>query len=86
MMKKTTGFSVRLRQLRESAGLTQAELAERLGMSEARLARMERRYFEGCSLDLLRRYARALGDGFALEVCLRRPVSAEVPALVAAER
>jgi ribosome-binding protein aMBF1 (putative translation factor) len=61
---------------RQAAGLTQAELAERMGVSQAQVARLEKRGYDGYSLSSLRRYVRALGDGFRLEVSIR-PVDAE---------
>jgi HTH-type transcriptional regulator/antitoxin HipB len=53
---------------REAAGLTQAELARRLGVSQAQVARLEKRGYDAYTLNSLRRYVKALGDGFALEV------------------
>lgn len=37
-----TGFGARLRQLRKSAGLTQAQLGERVGVVYQEIARLER--------------------------------------------
>lgn len=61
---------------RQAAGLTQAELAERMGVSQAQVARLEKRGYDGYSLTSLRRYVAALGDGFRLEVSIR-PVEAD---------
>jgi ribosome-binding protein aMBF1 (putative translation factor) len=61
---------------RQAAGLTQAELAERMGVSQAQVARLEKRGYDGYSLSSLRRYVAALGDDFRLEVSIR-PVEAE---------
>jgi DNA-binding XRE family transcriptional regulator len=58
---------------RQSAGLTQAELAQRLGVSQAQVARIERRGYESHSLSTLRRYVAALGDGYSVEVAIRTP-------------
>jgi transcriptional regulator with XRE-family HTH domain len=41
MKKTTTGFAGRLRFLRESAGLTQQQLAERAGLNRHGLAKLE---------------------------------------------
>jgi HTH-type transcriptional regulator/antitoxin HipB len=66
---------------RQDAGLTQEQMAERLGVSKTRLARIETNKFEDCTLDTLRRYVKALGDGFVLEVTVRRPADrSAVPA------
>ena len=67
---------LQLVEARQDAGLTQEAMAERIGVSKARVARIERRDFEDCPLGLLRRYVKALGDGFGLDVTLRRPVEA----------
>lgn len=40
--KKRSTFGARLRELRDGAGLTQQELAEKAGMLPAALARLER--------------------------------------------
>ena len=40
--QKRTAFGTRLRELRESAGLTQKELGERVGMAYQNVARLER--------------------------------------------
>ena len=60
---------------RQAAGLTQAELAERLGVSQAQVARVERKGYDSQTLTTLRRYVKALGDDFALEVKVVRKAS-----------
>src|SRR5438045_4700413 len=62
---------LQLVEARQAAGLTQAELAERLGVSQAQVARLEKRGYDAYSLNSLRRYVQALGDGFRLEVSIR---------------
>lgn len=57
-----------LRQLRELAGLTQVELAERLDMTQAQISKLEAR--TDCKLSTLQRVVKAL-DG-ELEVKLGR--------------
>ena len=47
--------------LREARGLTQAQLAEMVGTKQQNIARIENPAYEGHSLSLLRRVARALG-------------------------
>ncbi len=61
----------RIRQLRESAQLTQAELAERVGTTQSSIARIE----SGRSvptLELLRKVADALGHQLTVEFTLKR--------------
>ncbi|HZU69090.1 MAG TPA: helix-turn-helix domain-containing protein [Ktedonobacteraceae bacterium] len=53
--------------------MTQAELAKRLGVSQAQVARMEKRGYDAYTLNSLRRYVKALGEGFELEVAVREP-------------
>jgi|SRR5579859_2854927 len=59
---------LQLAEAREAAGLTQAEVAGRLGVSQAQVARLEKRGYDAYTLSSLRRYVKALGDEFALEV------------------
>ena len=53
---------------RIAAGLTQEEMAERLGVSRAQVARIEKRGYDAYTLNTLRRYVRELGDDYQLEV------------------
>src|SRR4051794_11426789 len=62
---------LQLVEARQAAGLTQAELAERLGVSQAQVARLEKRGYDAYTLSSLRRYVEALGNGFRLEVSIR---------------
>ena len=64
---------LQLVEARQAAGLTQAELAERLGVSQAQVARIEKRGYDAYTLTTLRRYVEALGEGFALEVRVHCP-------------
>lgn len=66
---------LQLVEARQAAGLTQAEVARRLGVSQAQVARIEKRGYDAYTLNTLRRYVQALGDGFSLEVLVRRPPS-----------
>ena len=59
---------LQLAEARQAAGLTQAEVAKRLGVSQAQVARMEKRGYDAYTLNSLRRYVRALGDDFTLQV------------------
>ena len=58
---------------RQEAGLTQAEVARRLGVSQAQVARVEKRGYDSYTLNTLRRYVSALGEGYSVEVVLHRP-------------
>ncbi len=57
---------------RQKAGLTQTQVAERMGVSQAQVARIEKRGYEAYTLTTLRRYLEALGNGFHLEVRVTR--------------
>lgn len=48
-------------QLRTKAGLTQKELAERVGTSKSAICRLEDADYDGHSLSMLKRIAEALG-------------------------
>ena len=63
---------LQLIEARQDAGLTQSEVAERLGVSQAQVARIEKRGYDSHSLNTLRRYVAALGPEFALEVTIQR--------------
>jgi DNA-binding XRE family transcriptional regulator len=77
---------LQLVEARQAAGLTQAQLAERLGVTQGQVARVEKRGYDSLTLTSLRRYVAALGDGFSLEVQVRQPVQAEQARQVAASR
>lgn len=74
---------LQLVEARQAAGLTQAELAERLGVSQAQVSRIEKRGYDAYTLNTLRRYVQALGDGFTLNVTVERQErDQQVPAAV----
>lgn len=54
--------------LRTEAGLTQAQLAERIGTQASAISRLEDADYEGHSISMLRRIARALGKRVVLGV------------------
>jgi DNA-binding XRE family transcriptional regulator len=58
---------------RNAAGLTQTEMAERLGVSQAQVARIEKRGYDAHSLSTLRRYVAALGAGYTMEIVITGP-------------
>jgi DNA-binding XRE family transcriptional regulator len=63
---------LQLVEARQAAGLTQAEVAGRLGVSQAQVARVEKRGYDAYTLNTLRRYVQALGGDFALQIAVRR--------------
>ena len=66
---------LQLVEARRAAGLTQAQLAKRLGVSQAQVARYEKSGYDAYTLNSLRRYIRALGEGYSLQVEIVRPES-----------
>jgi len=69
---------LQLVEARQAAGLTQAEVAKRLGVSQAQVARIEKQGYDAYTLTTLRRYVEALGEGFQLEVAIRRSMPHQV--------
>jgi DNA-binding XRE family transcriptional regulator len=67
---------LQLVEARQEAGLTQKQLAEKLGVSQAQVARLEQEGYDAYTLNTLRRYVAALGDEFELEVKITRRKSA----------
>jgi DNA-binding XRE family transcriptional regulator len=64
---------LRLVEARKAAGLTQQQMAERIGVSQAQVARIEKAGYDAYTLNTLRKYVAALGEGFSLEVKIRIP-------------
>lgn len=67
------GLWLQLVEARQKAGLTQQQLAKKLGVSQAQVARMEKRGYDAYTLTSLRRYISALGKGFSLKVIVEEP-------------
>jgi len=63
---------LQLVEARQAAGLTQEEVAKRLGVSQAQVARIEKRGYDSYTLNTLRRYVEALGSEFSLEIRVTR--------------
>lgn len=63
---------LQLVEARQEVGLTQQELAQRLGVSQAQVARIERRGYQGYTLRTLQRYVEALGGQFTLHIIVER--------------
>ena len=66
---------LQLVEARQVAGLTQKQMAERLGVSQAQVSRIEKRGYDAYTLNTLRRYVDALGEGFSLEITIHHPVT-----------
>jgi len=61
-------IAVQLAALRKEAGLSQKELAQRAGMTQQQISRLESPSYEGHSLSMLRRVADALGATLHIEL------------------
>ncbi len=59
---------IQLVEARLQAGLTQSEMAERLGVPPAQIAQIEERGYDAYTLSTLRQYVLALGGGYELVV------------------
>lgn len=68
---------LQLVEARRRAGLTQKQMAERIGVSQAQVARIEKEGYDAYTLNTLRRYVAALGEGFALEIHIHAPYEPE---------
>lgn len=62
---------LQLVEAREAAGLTQQQVAERMGVSQAQIARIEKRGYDSYTLRTLQRYLNALGEQFSLEIMVK---------------
>ncbi len=66
---------LQLVEARLEAGLTQEAMAERIGVSQAQVARLEKEGYDAYTLNSLRRYVEALGEGYSLEIAIHTPQS-----------
>ncbi|MGQ3384197.1 helix-turn-helix domain-containing protein [Glutamicibacter sp. TV12E] len=57
----------RLRELREQAGLAQAELAERIGVGQRQVSKIEHGDLENAKIGTIRSYLEAAGGELSLE-------------------
>jgi len=73
--------AIQIASLRKRSGLSQKELARRLGTSQQQISRLESPSYEGHSLSMLRRVAEVLGATVHIEIKQRNhritPVVAE---------
>ena len=60
--------AIQLVSLRKKAGLSQKELAKRVGTSQQQISRLESPSYEGHSLSMLRRVAEVLGETVRVEI------------------
>jgi DNA-binding XRE family transcriptional regulator len=65
-------IAIQLSALRNEAGLSQKELATRLGTSQQQISRLESPSYEGHSLSMLRRVAEVLGASLHVEFQRRK--------------
>lgn len=63
---------LQLVEARQRAVLIQAELAKRLSIAQAQVARIENRDYDVCTLNALRRYVQALDNGISPEVSVHQ--------------
>jgi DNA-binding XRE family transcriptional regulator len=75
--RQNAAIARRLYALRIRAGLTQSQLAERVGTTASVISRLENADYEGHSLSMLRRVANALGKDIDVRFVVRRV--AEMP-------
>jgi predicted XRE-type DNA-binding protein len=68
---------LQLVEARQAIGLTQQQVAERMGVSQTQIARIEKRGYEAYTLRTLRRYLAALGSEFSLRIAVEHGLSAE---------
>ncbi|WP_245982372.1 helix-turn-helix domain-containing protein [Mycetocola tolaasinivorans] len=57
----------RLRELRVRAGLTQAELAARIGVGQRQVSKIEHGELDNARVGTIRRYLEAVGGGLSVE-------------------
>ena len=60
----------RLRELREQAGLTQAQLAERIGVGQRQVSKIEAGDLDNAKVSTIRGYLEAVGGEMAIEFIL----------------
>ena len=82
---KAWDVAIQLASLRKSSGMSQKELAKRVGTSQQQISRLESPSYEGHSLSMLRRVADVLGATVHVEIQGKKqqspPVVAEAKAI-----
>ena len=72
--------ALKLASLRKASGLSQKQLAKRVGTSQQQISRLESPSYEGHSLSMLRRVAEVLGATIHVEI---QPERSRKPPIVA---
>lgn len=72
--------ALKIASLRKASGLSQKELAKRVGTSQQQISRLESPSYEGHSLSMLRRVAEVLGATLHVEIQPKRSQSTEIVA------
>jgi len=72
--------ALKLASLRKASGLSQKELAKRVGTSQQQISRLESPSYEGHSLSMLRRVAEVLGATLHVEIQSKRNQSTQIVA------
>jgi len=75
--------ALQLTSLRKASGLSQKELAERVGTSQQQISRLESPSYEGHSLSMLRRVAQVLGATIHVHIQTKKQ---QPPSVVAENR
>jgi transcriptional regulator with XRE-family HTH domain len=82
--------AIQLASLRKKAGLSQKDLAKRVGTSQQQISRLESPSYEGHSLSMLRRVAEVLGATLRVEIQPKKhhplPIVAEPPSIYRVKR
>jgi len=82
-------IAIQLASLRKKSGLSQKELAKRVGTSQQQISRLESPCYEGHSLSMLRRVAGVLGASLRVEIRRKKhpmPMVAEPEAIYRVKR
>jgi transcriptional regulator with XRE-family HTH domain len=73
--------AIQLAALRKARGLSQKQLADKIGTSQQQISRLESPSYQGHSLSMLRRVVEALGGSLKVEILLKphkgKPMVAE---------
>lgn len=80
---KAWDVALQLADLRKRSGLSQKELAHRVGTSQQQISRLESPAYEGHSLSMIRRVAEVLGAAVRVTI---EPLKPAGPGLVAEEK
>jgi len=72
-------IAVQLVSLRRKAGLSQKEVAKRVGTSQQQISRLESPSYEGHSLSMLRRVAEVLGATVRVEIQHKKAQTFSLP-------